>query len=323
MIDALQGEVHGLPTSWPRRPVSKMSEPDIAALLDFALVARHGGFGLASRASGRSKATLSRRIVELETSLDVRLFERSDLGLKLTEAGAELLERTAAPFRDISEAAEAVRNSGAQLRGRLRVSAAVLFAHAHLARIGAGFSLLHPEIELEIVAEDRIVDLVEEDVDIVIRANPSASERLVGRCIVRSDRHAVAAPDLPIPADGRAARLVYRSGERPASSWPLLTDVGPFTLPLAPALCLSTLMMVREAALHGAGVALLPHPFIREDLIAGRLRSWGTLAGAQTEIWALHTSRRFTQEKVRAFIAYLVDAFSSQTKHLIPAKGTP
>ncbi len=99
---------------------------DLQALTDFNLVAAHGGFGRASRASGRAKATLSRRVAELEQSLGVRLIERGSQSLRLTDEGRALHERTSGPLSDIAEAGEAVVLGASTPRGRLRVSAPVL-----------------------------------------------------------------------------------------------------------------------------------------------------------------------------------------------------
>lgn len=255
---------------------------NMVALLDFALVARHGGFGAASRFSGRSKATLARRVADLEKGLAVRLFERGNEGVRLTDAGSELLSRVTGPFKEIEEAREAVRRGDGRLQGRLRISAAVVFAHAHLVRIGATFSRTHPEVQLEIVADDRMVDMVEDDFYNVIRANPDPTEQLIGKCIVRTDRVAVAAPDISIPDEDSAAGLIFRSAERPVASWRLLTEVGPRNILLRPTMKLSTLSMIREAALHGAGAALLPRRLVEDDLSTGRLSCWGIQAGVQT-----------------------------------------
>ena len=278
---------------------------DLSALPDFVLVARHGGFGAAGRASGRSKATLARRVAELEKTLAVRLFERGDAGLSLTETGRELLARVAGPLDDVREAAESARDGGDVLKGPLRISAAVVFAHAHLARIAAAYAREHPEVEVEVVADDRLVDLVADAFDIVIRANPDEAERLVGKRIVRTERVAVAAPDLPPPGEGSAAPLIYRSAERPAALWRLMSDAGPRTVTLRPAMKLSTLLMIREAAIHGAGAALLPRTLVEGDLAAGRLACWGVEAGASTEIWALHASGRLPNPKVASFLRHL------------------
>ena len=95
---------------------------DLLALADFTLVARHGGFGRAARASGRPKATLSRRVAELEASLDLRLFERGARTLKLTEEGRALFERTGQLLTELEETTTAIASGGHSPRGRLRIS---------------------------------------------------------------------------------------------------------------------------------------------------------------------------------------------------------
>lgn len=282
---------------------------DITALSDFSLVAAHGGFGRASRATGRSKATLSRRVAELEARLGVRLVERGAHGLHLTEQGAALHARTQAPLAEIAAAAGEVGRADGRLSGRLRISAAVLFAHAHLGRIAADFALAHPDVEVEIIADDRMIDPVEDGFDIVIRANPRRDEKLVGRCFLRTERVAVAAPGVPIPENGETARAVIRAGEDGDAVWHLRHGGGARVLRPVPALRLSSLVMVRDAVLRGAGVAVLPRTMVEADLAAKRLVAWGAQDGVETELWALHVSRRFVGAKVRAFLRYLDKAF--------------
>jgi DNA-binding transcriptional LysR family regulator len=101
---------------------------DLLALGDFNLVARHGGFGRAARAAGRPKATLSRRVAELESSLGLRLFERGVRTLKLTEEGRALYERTGALLTELDETATAIASGADRPRGRLRISVPLLFA---------------------------------------------------------------------------------------------------------------------------------------------------------------------------------------------------
>src|SRR5687768_13874505 len=108
---------------------------DLLALADFNLVARHGGFGRAARASGRPKATLSRRVAELEGSLELRLFERGARTLKLTQEGQALFERTGALLTELDETAAAIAAGGAKPRGRLRVSAPLLFSQTAMGKL--------------------------------------------------------------------------------------------------------------------------------------------------------------------------------------------
>jgi DNA-binding transcriptional LysR family regulator len=282
---------------------------DLHALSCFTLVAAHGGFGAASRISGRPKATLSRRVAELEQELGVRLIERGSKSLRLTDEGRTLFERTEGLLSEIAEAGESVVLGAATPRGRLRVSAPVVLAHVALGRIGARYALAYPEVQLEIVAEDRAVDPVEDGYDLVIRIDPKPDERLVGRRFLYDERLIVAAPGFPRPmaaAEEEIPRVpAVLLGTTPAGTlWRMNTGmVSP-----EPVLRLSSLLMVREAVLAGAGAALLPKLLVADDIAAGRLVYWGT-AGAPVEIWALQSSRRLIGAKVRAFIDLLEASF--------------
>lgn len=288
---------------------------DLQALSDFDLVAPHGGFGRAARVSRRSKATLSRRVSELEQSLGVRLIERGSQSLRLTDDGRALHERTRGLLSEIAEAGEAVALGASTPRGRLRISAPVVFAHVALPRIGARFALAYPEVQLEIVAEDRKVDPVEDGYDLVIRINPSPDERLVDRRFLNDERLVVAPVGMPRPisaADGdeAAVRAVLLSAIPPGTLWRMRsgkeTDI---VLRPEPILRLSSLIMVRDAVLAGAGAALLPRLLVADDIEAGRLAYWGTHAGPPVEIWALQSSRRLIGAKVRAFLEVVERAF--------------
>ena len=149
---------------------------DLNALTDFALVATNGGLGKASRASGRSKATLSRRIADLEEQLGLRLIERGARGLKLTEAGQMLMDRTEGPMHEVLEAMTSAREGLSTPRGRLRVASPVLFSQLAMGRISAAFCAAYPEVTCEIVAEDRLVDLFEKQFDAAIRITGSGQQ---------------------------------------------------------------------------------------------------------------------------------------------------
>ncbi len=292
---------------------------DLQALSDFNLVAVHGGFGRASRASSRSKATLSRRVAELEQSLGVRLIERGSQNLRLTEEGRALHDRTSGPLFEIAEAKEAVVLGAATPRGRLRISAPVVIAHVALGRIGARFALAYPEVRLEIVAEDRKVDPVEDDYDMVIRVDPSPDDRLVGRRFLYDERLIVAHPGLPRPTSrpktgDMAVKAVTLSGMPPDTIWRLRSD-GERSLALQPlpVLRLSSLLMVRDAVLVGVGAAMLPKLLVGGDLDTGRLALWGPVEAPPVEIWALQSSRRLVGAKVRAFLNMVENAFPNGT----------
>ena len=296
---------------------------DLLALADFNLVAAHGGFGKASRASGRPKATLSRRVMELEEALGARLLDRGTRSLKLTAEGESLFARIAGLLREIDEAGAAVRSDQDHPRGSLRVSAPVLLAQVELGRIAAGFARSYPEVRLEITAEDRLVDPVEEGYDLVIRINPDPDERLVGRCFLH-DRLVVVAP----ASMSRPPRVTGAQPQVPAVTlssaaldavWRVSDEQHADTFLPDPVLRLSSLLMVRDAVLAGAGAGLLPWFIVADDLAAGRVACWGTVADRPVAIWALHSSSRLVSGKVKAFLRCLVEAFPEQSLLAQPA----
>lgn len=286
---------------------------DLLALADFNLVARHGGFGRAARAAGRPKATLSRRVSELEAALKLRLFERGTRALKLTEEGRALFERTGALLTEIEETAGAIASGGDRPRGTLRISAPLLFSQTAMGKLAAGFSLKYPEVRLEVTTEDRTVDMVEEGYDLVIRVNPDPDESLVGRIFLRDRLVVVASPGLVQPAGNRAVPAVVRGAGDPVAAWDVRAPSGPSRVVVDPVLRLSSLVMVRDAVRAGVGAGRLPISLVSHDLAAGTLVHWGDADGPEIALWTLYPSRRLLSARVSAFLDYLKAAFPMGT----------
>jgi len=291
---------------------------DLLALADFNLVARHGGFGKAARATGRPKATLSRRVAELEASLGLRLFERGTRDLKLTEEGRALSVRTGQLLTEVEEAASAIAARGEAPRGRLRISAPLLFSQVAMGKIAADFALRFPEVRLEVTTEDRAVDLVEEGFDLAIRVNPDVDESLVGRAFLHDRLVIVAGPGLARPAMGLPVPAVVRS---PAdrSGWRIRTADGTATIEVEPVLGLSSLPMVRDAVRAGVGIGRLPLSLVSHDLCAGTLVHWGDADQPDIALWALYPSRRLLSARVSAFLDLLKNAFPQGTPEELAA----
>ncbi|MBX4939043.1 LysR family transcriptional regulator [Rhizobium binae] len=292
---------------------------DLLALADFNLVARHGGFGKAARAAGRPKATLSRRVAELEANLDLRLFERGARTLKLTEEGRALFERTGALLTELDETAKAIASGGQSPRGRLRLSAPLLFSQTVLGKLAAGFVLKYPEVQLEITTEDRAVDMIDEAYDLVIRVNPQPDESLVGRVFLRDRLVVVASPKLPRPHGGEPVPAIVRGSMAGAESWAVTTPEGKSRLTAKPVLSLASFVMVRDAVRAGLGAARLPLSLAISDLAAGTLANWGQADEFETTLWALYPSRRLLSARVSAFLDYLKAAFPQGTPEELAA----
>lgn len=286
---------------------------DLLALADFNLVARHGGFGRAARASGRPKATLSRRVAELESSLGLRLFERGARKLKLTQEGQALHAQTGTLLTQIDEAAAAIAHGGEQARGRLKISAPLLFSYAAMGRLAAGFALKFPEVRLEVTTEDRPVDMVEEGYDLVIRVNPDPDESLIGRIFLRDRQVVVASPSLGRAGEHSVVPAVARGPNDQATVWKVADVTGTTSIAIEPVLRLSSLFMVRDAVRLGVGAARLPLSLVSHDLAAGTLVSWGDVEGPEIALWALYPSRRLLNARVSAFLNYLKEAFPMGT----------
>jgi len=286
---------------------------DLLALADFNLVARHGGFGRAARASGRPKATLSRRVAELEASLGLRLLERGARTLRLTQEGQALHARTAPLLGEIDETAAAIAAGGDRPRGRLRISAPLLFSQTAMGKLAAGFALTYPEVRLEVTTEDRSVDMIEEGYDLVIRVNPDPDESLVGRVFLRDRLVIVSSPGLARPADGAAVAAVVRGAADRGAAWKVKTVDGSASIAIGPVLGLSSLVMVRDAVRMGVGAGRLPLSLVSHDLARGSLVQWGEADVPEIALWALYPSRRLLSARVSAFLDYLRSAFPTGT----------
>lgn len=279
-------------------------------LSDFLLVAAHESFAEASRESGRPKATLSRKVMELEAALGVRLFERGARAVRLTEEGALLLERTGGPMREIAETAAVLRDGHTHPQGLLRVSVPTLFGQVMMGRLSAQFTLAYPDVKLAITVEDRQVDLVNECYDLVIRVNPEPSSELVGRCFARDQVLIVSTPQLK--------KRFARVGVKSSQPLPVITRKSPSEsgtwkiigkdareIPVKVVLQLPLFSMIRDAALTSLGAAKLPYLIVADDLSTGRLVSWGSATEKPSELWVLHASRRLPSAKVKAFMNFL------------------
>ncbi len=285
---------------------------DLEALADFNLVASHGGFSRASRITGRPKASLSRRVRQLEDSLGVQLIERGVRTLRLTEDGAALHARTSPLLDQIEDIEEILKGDVGLPHGRLRVSAPVLLAQRGLGRIAARYAAAYPDVQLEIIADDRFVDPLADGYGLVLRANPEPTTGLAGRCFLRDELIVVAHRSLPRPDDGGAAApvpAVVLSGSTVTPVWRVAHEAGVQLLHTHASLHLSSMTMMHDAVLDGAGVAMMPRSLVQPDLDTGELVCWGSVEGRRIEVWALYAPHRHVSRKVSAFIRLLVEQF--------------
>ncbi len=295
---------------------------NMTAVFNFNLVAKYGGFGAASRATGLSKASLSRRVRELEDSLGVRLIERGVRPLRMTDEGAVLHARTDIQFGAIADALRDVKAGLGRPSGRLRISVPLLFANLTLGPLVAAFIKAYPEVVPEVTTDDKFVDLLADEYDVVIRANPHPQDNLVGRCFLRNRLILVAIPTLPPPAEGTGIEAactfpaIMRTGTFDDEVWSVSDpkDGQPRLYYPQAVLRLSSPLSIRDAVYAGAGAALVPLTIVADDLEAGRLVSWGMSTEPGIEVWVLHASRRLVSPKISAFVNFICDYFPDNTR---------
>jgi len=287
---------------------------DLIALEDFLLVARYGGLSAAARASSRSKATLSRQVMRLEDSLGIRLVERGTSRLRLTPEGEILQARAEGIFSEFRDLEAAMQGKGREPEGRLRLSAPLLFSHLYLGKLAAAFREKYPKVLLEAHVEDRQVDLVEEEFDVVIRVNPRSVHGLVGKRFRTDQLVLVIRPDLYRQRGGSASEslpAILLSSQKADPCWHVTMADGVKRIDAQLVMQLPSYFMIHAAVLSGAGASAMPRSIVEEDLQSGALLSLGELEGGATEIWVLHSARRLASPRVVAFVQFIGDYFDT------------
>ncbi|WP_020656486.1 LysR family transcriptional regulator [Massilia niastensis] len=291
---------------------------DLNDMVFFAEVVDRGGFAAAGRSLGVPKSRLSRRIGELEARLGVRLLQRTTRKLSLTEAG-EIYHRHCVAMREEAEAAdEAVARVRGEPRGTVRVTCPVNLAQTTLGPILPRFIAAHPQVRIEMQVTNRVVDLVQEGVDVALRVrfNLDDSGSLVVKHLGLTSFVLVASPGLlersgrpESPEDLRQVPTVAMSAVDGRASWPLLgPGGGDFELQHRPVCTVDDLLMLKLAALQGAGMTVLPDYMcideLRQGLLVPVLPGWAPPA---IKVVAVFPSRRGMVPAVRRFLDFLGD----------------
>ena len=175
----------------------------LAAMATFVRVVETGSFSAAARTLNVGQPAVSKTVAQLEQWLGVRLLTRSTRGLAPTEAGQSFYDRAKRAIEEADEAEVAARGAGASLTGRLRICAAVTFARLHVVPLLPKFLAAHPGLTLDVVLDDRVIDLVEEGVDLALRMGSLDDSSLTARKISSAPRHVLGRP---LISPGQAAR---------------------------------------------------------------------------------------------------------------------
>ncbi|MDJ0684689.1 MAG: LysR family transcriptional regulator [Alphaproteobacteria bacterium] len=291
---------------------------DLATLSLFVDVARLGGFSAAAKARSVDPSSVSRAIAGLEADIGFRLFQRTTRRLSLTEAGAHYLARIEPLLSELRQAQDAAASLTGAPRGVLRLTASVAFGVTCLTPLLSHFRAAFPEVRLELLLTDSVVDLVAERVDLAIRLGRAPSGDVVAAKWFETRYRVVASPDW-VAAHGEPespevlSELDCLRFNLPdyKTEWRFADRSGVVRrVPVDGSITASNALAVRDACREGLGPALLADWLIGADIDQGRLTpllpDWRASASEDaTAAWFIYPSRAYLPAKVRAAIDFL------------------
>lgn len=291
---------------------------DLNDLYYFAMVVEHAGFAAAERALGIPKSRLSRRIAQLETDLGVRLLQRSTRRFAVTDVGQSVYRHAQSMLEEARAAREVVDRLSAEPRGLVKVSAPVALAQQQIARILPGFLTEHPQVRVQLHVSNRRVDLINEGFDVALRVRTRLDDdgSLVMRSFGNVQELLVASPAYlarqgrpQVPDDLKAHVSLSMSEEEGKQRWELHGPEGEVVrVEMQPRVMAHDFPVLREMAVRGLGIALLPETvcadFVRTGALEVILPDWNLPQGI---CHAVFPSRRGLLPAVRVFIDHLAE----------------
>ena len=289
--------------------------PPLAELFAFACVARHRSFRTAARELGVTPSALSHSLRALETRLDVRLLHRTTRSVTATEAGEALLARLSPALSQIDSALEAVNDFRVQAQGQLRLNVPRTAAALLLMPLVPDFLRRYPQITLDIVCDDNLVDIVSEGFDAGIRFGETLAQDMVAVRVGPPMRFAmIAAPDYLArhgtprhPADlAQHQAIRHRLGTRAVYAWELAKGGEALNVNMAGQLTLNEQPLMVSAAASGLGVALVFEGYATEALAAGQVqRIMADWCPPMPGLYLYYPSSRHLPLAMRLWIDYL------------------
>ncbi|MBB3063881.1 MULTISPECIES: LysR family transcriptional regulator [Limibacillus] len=290
-----------------------------AQLALFVEVADAGSLSAAARKLNVTPSAVSKQIAHLEDRLGARLFHRTTRRLSLTDEGRAFHQRARQLVADLAEAEDAVRDLRKRPSGRLTVEVPVIFGRRWIVPLCEKFLKQNPDVTLDLRLNDRIVDLVAEGVDLVVRTGTMRDSSLVARRLSTNRRLVVASPAY-LEKYGRPTRpeelvdhdCIVHTVRSDRYYWRFLDENENETaVTVSGRFEVNDVEAVMAAARSGLGVAQLPVWLVASELEAGRLEQLlPHLHAPEGEIFALYPHSRHLSPKVRTFLDLLVDRFA-------------
>lgn len=280
----------------------------------FVKVADLGGFAAAARELTMSPPAVTRAVAALEEHLGTRLFVRSTRAVRLTESGARFLSDCKRILGELEEAEESAVGAHASPRGELRVTAPVLFGRLYVAPIIAGFLDRHPLVTCQTLFVDRVVNLMDEGLDVAIRIGELPDSALVATRVGSVRRMVVAAPEFlhaqgtpEHPRDLAGARVIQALAVDGGAEWRFQERGRPLSVRLTPRLRMNTNDAVIQLLLGGWGLSRLMSYQVAPYLADGRLQTvLEDFEQPPLAVHVIHQEGRLVSKKVRTFVDDMV-----------------
>ncbi|WP_286238312.1 LysR family transcriptional regulator [Neptuniibacter halophilus] len=283
----------------------------------FIQVVEHNSFTSAADKLGIQKSTISRRIAQLEDDLGVRLLQRTTRKLSLTDEGSDLYHRCQPLLDELDGIQDDLTSRQEEPKGRLRITMPPEIGIFIMNEIIAGFMKRYPLIHLDIELSPRLVDLVEEGIDLALRVGELDDSSLIGRkiAVAKANLYASAAyireyGEPQTPADLIQHQCIGTNLSANEWSFENWNDGKPF--PVNFRLRANSLSFCREIILQDMGIGRLPPSFCADDVSSGRIKQvLSDYKVPMVGIHALYPSRRHLNPKVRLFIDFMIEGLSS------------
>jgi len=286
----------------------------------FTKVVQHSSFAAAARDLRLSRSAVSKHVIELEQELGGQLLSRTTRSVTATENGQAYYERCLAILSDLEEADLSATRLQAEVRGLLRINAPMSFGTLHLARAVADFMEKYPDLRIQLLLSDQQVDPVQEGFDVTLRIADLPSSSMIARRIAPARRAICASPSYLArhgtpkhPDDLRGHACLTYGHLATGNQWKLTGPDGDHWIAIPWTLCTNNAEVLRDAAVQGRGIALLPTFIAGADFQQGRLAT--ILPGYQApeiSIYAIYPETRHLSLKVRVFIDFLVERFGGR-----------
>lgn len=292
----------------------------------FVRVAKAGSFAGGARDLGISRAMATKHIMQLESNLGTRLFNRTTRSLSLTEVGAQYLERCQQVLGDVEEMEAAVTHLQTEPRGVLKISAPPVIGATHISRALAEFLKIHPDLTVDMILQGSPGDLIDEGIDLAIHLGALEDTSMVARKLASSSLVVCGSPEyleqygIPqTPEDLVRHSCLVNWAILPRDKWQFKGETGYTVMNVSGRMQANAAHPIRIAAINGLGLVMLPTYIVGSDIEKGKLKLvLENYPLPPLDIHAVYPHRKYLSAKVRSFMDFLQEWL----EHRVSMPGT-